>query len=459
MSFLRDKLTGPQPVLPAGPERAAVINGVYAVADYVALPLGMLLAAPYLLRHLGAAQFGVWLLASAAVSSGSLVSSGFGDAAVKYVAMYRGRSDWRGVERVVRAMLATNLSLGGVCAVVLWCLAPYAVHHIPHVDPDLAPACLQAFRIGAALLAIRSIDSVFVSTLRAVERYGPAVRISVYSRAGSLVASVVLVALGFGVTGIMLATLFISSIAAVAQAVAVRIHVGKVVLLPSFHRATISMIAGFGFFSWLQALSAVAFSQIDRIVVGIFLGAPAVAYYGICAQAAQPIHGIIAAGFHALFPHLSSRSESEPLSALKPTVITAFKINLALAALLAAPLVLFSYSILTVWMGQEFARQSSLVLTIIAASFALLALNVTAHYAMLAIGMVRSVTFINLAAGAAVLLLMLMLTPRFGVTGTACARLIYGPITWAMYLPLWRRLQASTASTSEPPIRAVWENS
>jgi O-antigen/teichoic acid export membrane protein len=82
-------------------KRRGYANAFYGVADYLTLPVGMLLAAPFLLRHLGAAQYGVWLLASAAVSSGGIVSGSFGDAAIKYVGECRGRQDWPGVIRIV----------------------------------------------------------------------------------------------------------------------------------------------------------------------------------------------------------------------------------------------------------------------------------------------------------------------------------------------------------------------
>src|ERR1700737_4199773 len=76
-------------------------NAFYGVADYLVLPIGMLLAAPFLLGHLGTAQYGVWVLAGAAVSSGGMVSGSFGDAAIKYVGNCRGRGDWPGVMRIV----------------------------------------------------------------------------------------------------------------------------------------------------------------------------------------------------------------------------------------------------------------------------------------------------------------------------------------------------------------------
>lgn len=452
MTFVPDNQASP-----LSRHRGPLRNGLYACAEYISQPLGMLLAAPYLLRHLGAAQFGIWVLASAAVYSGNVVSSGFGDAAVKYVAMYRGRNELSGVARIVRGMISINLGLSGLLAIALWSVAPYMVSHVAHIDAELRSVCLRSFRIGSLLLAIRSLDGVFVSTLRAFERYSPAVRIAMCSRIGALVAAVVLVACGRGVVEIMLATLAIATLAAVAQGFAVRAIVGKILLLPSLHRETLSMIAGFGCFSWLQAVAAAVFGQVDRLVIGMFLGAPAVACYALCAQAAQTIHGIVGAGFHALFPHLSARLETEPLADLRHTVGIAFKTNLLLALALGIPVILFSRPILSLWMGPDFARQGWPILSILGGSFLLFALNVTAHYALLALGQVRLVTVLNLVAGAAMLVFMLLLTPRFGMVGTACARLICGPITCALYYPLYKRMRNTSSQRVEPIAIPAWE--
>ena len=85
-------------------------------------------------------------------------------------------------------------------------------------------------------------------------------------------------------------------------------------------------------------------------------------------------------------------------------------------------------------------------------------MNVTAHYALLALGRVRLITYLNLAAGAATLLVMLLLTPRFGVVGTACARFITGPVTCILYLPLYRRMSGNSTERSEPSTLVVLEN-
>jgi len=67
--------------------KAHLSNAAYGVLDYAAHPLGMLLAAPMLLQHLGVAQYGVWVVATAVVSTGGVIASGFGDANIQYVAV------------------------------------------------------------------------------------------------------------------------------------------------------------------------------------------------------------------------------------------------------------------------------------------------------------------------------------------------------------------------------------
>jgi O-antigen/teichoic acid export membrane protein len=52
-------------------------------------------------------------------------------------------------------------------------------------------------------------------------------------------------------------------------------------------------------------------------------------------------------------------------------------------------------------------------------------------------GQVRVVTYFNLVAGIAMLILMLLLIPIYGLQGAAMARLIYGPITCLAYFHLY----------------------
>ena len=146
--------------------------------------------------------------------------------------------------------------------------------HIVKVDLELQRTCLQSLRIGSGLLLVKSIESVFISTLRAFETYGSTVRISICSRTAILASAIVLTEYGRNVVWIMVATLLISTSGTLAQALALKSKIGSFSPMPSWHRKTVSDIAAFGTFSWLQAIAGVAFSHADRFFVGFFMGAP-----------------------------------------------------------------------------------------------------------------------------------------------------------------------------------------
>jgi O-antigen/teichoic acid export membrane protein len=439
----------PRSPLTSRTRRQGYGNGFYGVADYLVWPIGMLLAAPFLLRHLGTSQYGIWILAGAAVSGGGIVSGSFGDAVIKYVGDCRGRADWRGVTRIVRSMISINVVMSGILAIALWYLAPPMSRQVIKSHFELQASCQQSLRIGSVLLVMKSIESVFISTLRAFETYGSTVRISICSRIAILAVAIVLASSGCTVVSIMVATSFITAAGTLGQALALKSKIGFFSPLPLWHRKTVRDVASFGSFSWLQAIAGLVFSHADRFFVGFLIGAPAVAYYGLCVQAAQPIHGLISSGMHFLFPHLSARYPVAPPSEIRRKVILAFKVNGSLVLVFSAPLIVLGNRFLSLWIGPSFTQQPPLVFFTIAWSFAFLGMNVTAHYALLAAGHVRVVTYLNLLAGILMLLIMTLLIPKYGLLGAAFARLIYGPITCLAYVRLYKMTHRAKPNTEQ----------
>lgn len=414
--------------------RESAGNASYSIAEYIAQPLSMLAAAPFLVHKLGLSQYGVWMLVSAILGSMGVLSTGFGDATVKYVSTYRGQNNAAGVERTIRATLTINAVLGTLFGLLLWALAPYSVDHIFKIEPVFQTASLQAIRISAVILVIRSIESVFVSTLRAFERYGPPVKLNVFLRIIVVVSAIVLAAMGRGVAAIMVATLFWSALVVVLQVAAARRVVGPFNPFPTFERKSLVEVFSFGCFSWLQALAGVAFTYADRFLVAAMLGTAPVAIYVLCIQATQPIHGLAAAGFNFIFPHISSRHEAGEIHGPRRVFRLALLMSIGLSAALAAPLVLFGKPLLALWMGRAIASNGHVVLALLAVAYALMALNIVPHYALLAFGQVRLVTVLNVGSGILLIVFMAMFVPKFGLVGAALGRICYALLLAVPYL-------------------------
>jgi O-antigen/teichoic acid export membrane protein len=256
------------------------------------------------------------------------------------------------------------------------------------------------------------------------------------TRVAAIVASVLLAYRHHGVTSIMIATLGTVIVATVLLAVSVRWQIGPVLGWPSWKAREMSEVISFGATSWLLGISGMAFNQLDRLLVGFFLGPAELGYYSVCAQATQPIHGIVASGLHFLFPNVSARVVTDGPSAIGQSVKRALLWNIVLTVVLSIPLTFFSRPFLTLWMGSAFAAHASLLLALLSLAAGLLALNVTLHYSLLAMGCIRYVALLNLLAGAAMLTVMALLIPRLGIVGAGVGRVVYGPVTWLMYFRL-----------------------
>jgi O-antigen/teichoic acid export membrane protein len=439
--------------------RAHLSNAAYGVLDYAAYPVAMLVSAPTLLRHLGVAQYGIWIVITAALNTGGVIASGFGDANIQYIASARSQGDPELLLRAVRSMLGINLLLGGAFATVSWVLVPFAAGHLVSRASGLQAACLLGLQIASVLMLVRAIESVCVSTQRAFERYGAAIRISLFARVITVVAAVVLSVRGVGVAGILEATACFMILGTVAQLIRLQQYLGAASLLPSFDARATRALFHFGAFSWLLAVSSVIFTQADRLLLGVSLGATTVTAYALCVQMAQPIYGITASGLHFLFPYLSARNGVSQPAIIKKAILTAFSVNLLMVAVGTGFLLLFGRAVLYAWVGPSVAQSAGGILAPIAWSFALLGLGVTGYYSLLALGHIHMVTALNLTGGLTMLLLMACLLPLQGVHGIAMARLSYGLIALLMYVPLARALGGARAPIlSAADIRPVCED-
>ncbi len=430
--------------------RESAGNALYSIAEYIAQPISMLIAAPFLVHRLGLQQYGIWMLVSAILGSMGILSTGFGDATVKYVSAYRGRDNALGIERTIRATLTINILLGGAIGLLVWILAPFSVIHLFKIEPQFHVASIWAIRISAVILVIRSVESVFVSTMRAFERYGPPVKLNVFLRSVVVVSAVVLAAIGRGVVAVMLATLFWSAVVVILQAMAARRVTGCLRPLPTLSRDALAEVSAFGCFSWLQALAGVAFNYADRFLVAAMLGTGPVAIYVLCVQAAQPIHGLTSAAFNFVFPHVSSRHEAGDVLGSRRVFRLALLSCAALSISLAVPLILFGKPLLTLWMGAEFANRAHVVLALLATAYLMLAINIVPHYVLMALGSIRFVSIVNIVGGCFSLLALVLLVPSMGLLGAAVGRLFYAPAVTLNFLKIKFEFSRPQLGNAEP---------
>lgn len=420
-----------------------ITNAAFGVLDYASYPAGMLLVAPIVLHRIGASEYGLWMVATAVISGGGIIASGFCDANIQRVAHLRGTGNSILIPDTVRSTLAINVVLGFVLAVGAWIASPFAAPHIAVAHQTSTSECLISLRIASMLILVRSIETVGVSTQRAFEQYRGTVQVSTAVRLLTLASAAVLALLGQKTPSILVATAVFLALGTFIQFRQLRKFLGAVPLWPRFQSIQLRVLLGLGVFVWLQAVGAVVFGQLDRIFLGVSLGALVVAPYALCVQFAQPIFGLTASGLNFLFPYLSGRASIISNAGLKRTLLKAFTCNLLLVACGSGTLLLVGDRLIRLWAGPAVAQSASTILAPIVLGSALMGLSVTGIYAMQALGLFRTVALISLASRTAMLLLMIQLLRHMGLQGLALSRLCYGSVALLVYAPLILRLKAA----------------
>ena len=423
--------------------RRHLTNAGYGVLDYVSYPAGMLLVAPIVLHKLGAAEYGLWMIATSVISAGGIVASGFCDACIQRIAYLRGAGKLDAAPRAIRTMLAINIAFGCLLALGVWTAAPFAALHVA-VSRLTPPAeCLISFRIASVAILVRAIESLAVGVQRAFEQYRDTVRISTAMRLLTLGCAAVLALLGMRTVSILVAATLFLVLCALAQFRELCRLTGYSSFWPRFYAGETRILLGQGFFVWLQALGGVAFGQLDRILLGVYLGDLAVTPYSLCVQFANPIYGLNASGLSFLFPYFSARAGANSRTGLNRVLRKALACNLILVAMGAGLLLAVGDRLIVIWAGAAVAQSAAGILPPIVLGSALMGLSVTGTYALQALGKFRTVACISLAGRAAMLLLMLDLLRRHGLEGMAISRLGFGSVALLVYLPLLRQLSVT----------------
>jgi O-antigen/teichoic acid export membrane protein len=357
------------------------------------------------------------------------------------------------MEATVGALSAIHLVLGCALAFLTWWTAPYAAHRLAIHHGVSFSECLTCLRVASAAILVRAIEAVPVCVQRAFEEYRGTVSVSVAVRLLTLSAAAILAARGGRVVSIMVLTLFFLTVGTCFQFLYLARWVKPRAAFPDVTCQEVRALFSSGVFVWIQAVSSVLFRQLDRILLGLSMGAAIVAPYSLSIQISEPLFGLTASSLSFFFPYLAGRAPRLSPESIRATVRKAFVLSLVLIFAGAAILLGFGEAIMRAWAGRAIAHSSRGILPLIVMGSALSGLSVVGTYGAQALGMFRIVAFISILTRCALLMLMLFLLHHRGLFGLAMARLCYGAASLSVYLPLVRRLSVlSGPVVPVPPI-------
>ncbi|MGE5526755.1 MAG: oligosaccharide flippase family protein [Rhodospirillaceae bacterium] len=413
-------------------------NATWSTAEYLFYPLLMLAATPVLVASLGTADFGLLMLVNSVAGMGTAGSLGMGAATIKFVSSAAGRNDRAEAVEVIRTTLGLAVAGTAVVAGLVVLTAPLLARHVFEKMGEHGQVTL-ALMFAAFNLMVMQIDGVFACGLRGLERFGTAARLEIGFKVAAVVISMAVAWVTRNLDAVLVASGACLAASGLAKGWTLGRFLGQNVLHIDFgNRTMLRTVLGFGWWNWLSGIGSLLFVHADRLLIGALIGANAVGYYAVCTQLAQQVHALPAAAMAFLFPLISRKLQTDDGRALRRVRNYGVAVNVAISLTLGLAMMVFGPLLLALWMGRDFAANSSHILLWLTVAYFVLSLNVAPYYLLLGHDEARYVSVANLAGGGMGILAAVILLPTLGVIGAAQARLVLGLTTLANYWRLYR---------------------
>ncbi len=383
---------------------------------------------PFILRELGPTAYGLWVLVGSLMSYGALLDFGVWGALIKYVAEFEAR----GQSELARSLLVTALWLyvGLAILLVLFSIGLAATFSRWFtLAPELrrvAPMLVVLMGVGAGI-AMPAMSPMAI--LRGLQRYDIVNLVEVAGTLFTAGLTVLALSLGGGLLALVAVniggTLFVMALAVYwirRLAPELRIPWRQF----GWHNVEGQVARRIIAYSWPLFVSDISYrlqSKTDEIVIGFFLLIRSVTPYNL-AKKLSDVTQILTKQFMKVFlPLASELSADEDHGRLRALYATGLRLTVAIALLFSAIFILFARPILTLWVGEEYATASNIVVILTLAGL-MSAIQGPAVVVLRGMSRHRPLAAIALASGIANLILSIVLARRWQIEGVAMGTLI-----------------------------------
>jgi len=421
------------------------VSGRRVVRNTAANGLGSLVIAllaialtPFFLQRLGPAEYGVWLLAlTLTFGSGylGLADLGLQQAGVRMVAAARGRDDADEVSRVVSTMAALFLVVGLVLAALLAGTAG-ALSSVFSVPAELDASARTVFALVGLQIALDLPGASLLAVIEGAQRYAMLKLIEVGTRVAWALGAVIAVSMGHGVVAMAVISLAAAAAGLVASFVVARGIDRRLRVSPRrASRESLSQIIRQG--SPLLALRAlgVLYRQMDRAIIGVAVGAVAVARY----EVAYKIHATAAIALSiapsAVLPaaaYLGAQADREQVRAL---YLRGTRYAVAMCIPVALGALIYARALIVTWVGAEYEPLTG-VTRLFLLYPVLVAVHVIGVTMLVGLGLTRGVLLCSAVSVAVNLIVSIALTRDHGIAGVVIGTLVGYAVVWVPYLRL-----------------------
>ncbi len=378
---------------------------------------------PFLLRELGASDYGLYILIGSLVTYGSLLDFGIASAVSKYVAEYHARGQVKEAGSLVATSLWLYSGLGAIAILTSAIIAPF-FPILFHVPPDQQTVARWLVLLAGLNLGISLPCALPQAVLRGLQRFDLTNSVGILGMTLFTAATVMSLLQGWGLLGMMAISLPVTLIMQIPSIWLVRRVVPE--LRWGWGGASRRLVRTVTSFSWalfVINLSGQIQTKTDELVIGVMLPVANVTPYSIARRLSELPQILTDQFMKVLLPLASQLDAQNDRSRLRVLYLISTRLTLAIFVPLACGIIILAAPFLAAWLGASFADYSYLVIILTFASL----INTSqwpAGSILQGMARHRRLSIWSLGSGVANLLLSLVLVQYIGLAGVALGTLI-----------------------------------
>ena len=330
------------------------------VLSYINLGIGTIIPfiyTPIMLRILGQAEYGLFSLASSAVSYLSLLSFGFGSTIIRYISKYRAESDIESEEKVFGFFLVLYCALA---LLVLICGAVIAYNVKPLFNKGLTASELNKMKILIMIMTFNSALSfplsVYSSMVVAHEKYIFRKLLDMVSTVLAPIANLVALYLGYASVGMATAATIIQFVILPLNVFYCYRIINIKPIFAKLPKNLIKEMLGFSLFIFIGTLVDMLFWATDKVILGMLAGSVAVAIYNVGStfntmvmNLSTSISGVFTPRVTGMVVKEASKEE------LNSIFVRIGRIQFIIIALIVSGFTVFGQSFIKLWAGPGYS--------------------------------------------------------------------------------------------------------
>ncbi len=385
--------------------------------------LGMVVT-PFALHVLGAEAFGVWALAGAVLSTLQLLDLGLTRAITRAVAAAIGDEDPTEAARVLASGRAALVVLAVAGSGLVWSGRHWLASDLFHVPAPLLPEASYVIAGTALVAAIQLVLAPYQAALEGVGRMDLSNAIDTGQRIASSLGVVVVLALGWGLAGLVWKNLLTATLTGVGYRWALRRHALAVAQQPiTWNSVRVRKLLGFGRHVQVANAGGTLIEPVTKTVLARVGDMSTVALFELAWRVVASLSAATMAAATALFPAAATARAAERGRTGQDSLVDSLYHQAAgLVAWFTVPIyatvVALASTFAVVWLGQNYAAVGEAI-AILAIGWLVALLSLPAFLVAQAAGHERMSTIASLVTAASAVGGVLVLAPEYGVRGAA----------------------------------------